>query len=85
VSVDRSQVSVVQVHPDAASLEADIEVVADRARQAYAQTLEVSTAVRVFGMPTDNIVRRLRQQAGSEVPLSIYPLHLGGFTGARER
>jgi hypothetical protein len=49
---DHSQVSVVQIHPDAASMEYHLEVVGDRARQAYAQTLEATTGIQVFGTPT---------------------------------
>lgn len=51
-----------------------------RADEAYAQTLEATTGIQVFGTPTGNILRMLQQQAGSGVPLSIYPHHLGGFT-----
>ena len=65
--------SVVQIHPDAASMEFHLDVVGDRARQAYAQTLEASTGIQVFGTPTERILRMLRQQAGSGVPLSINP------------
>jgi hypothetical protein len=81
---DRSEVTVVQIHPDAASMELHIGVVGDRARDAYAQTLEATTGIQVFGTPTGNILR-LRQQAGSGIPLTICPHHLGGFTRARER
>jgi hypothetical protein len=84
VNEDHSQVSVVQFHPDAASMEFHMGVVGDHARQAYAQTLEATTGIQVFGTPTGSILRMLQQQAGSGVPLSIHPLHLGGFTRARE-
>ena len=80
VNEDRSEVTVVQIHPDAASMEFHIGIVGDHARQAYAQTLAGTTGIQVFGTPTENILRMLRQQAGSGVPLSINPLHLGGFT-----
>jgi len=82
VNEDHSQVSVVQIHPDAASMEFHMEAVAGHARQAYAQTLEATTGIQVFGTPTENILRMLRQQAGSGIPLSINPLHLGGITRA---
>jgi hypothetical protein len=85
VNENRSEVTVVQVHPDAASMELHMGVVGDRARDAYAQTLEATMGIQVFGTPTENILRLLRQQAGSGIPLSIYPHHLGGFTRARER
>ena len=84
VNEDRSQVSVVQIHPGAASMEFHMQAVADHARQAYAQTLEATTSIQVFGTPTENILRMLRQQAGSGIPLSINPLHLGGFTRTRQ-
>jgi hypothetical protein len=84
VNDDRSEVTVVQIHPDAASLEFHMGIVSDRAREAYAQTLEATTGIQVFGTPTENILRMLQQQAGSGVPLSIYPHHLGGFTRTSE-
>jgi hypothetical protein len=84
VNESRSEVTVVQVHPDAASMEFHMGVVGDRAREAYARTLEATTGIQVFGTPTENILRMLGQQAGSGVPLSIYPRHLGGFTRAFE-
>jgi len=80
VNEARNEVTVVQIHPDAASLEFHMGMVADRAREAYAQTLEATTRIQVFGAPTESILRMLGQQAGSGVPLSIYPDHLGGFT-----
>jgi len=84
-SEDHREVAVVQVHPDAASMEFHLGIVGDRAREAYAQTLEATTGIQVFGTPTENVLRMLRQQAGSGLPLSIYPYHLGGFTRAPQR
>jgi hypothetical protein len=84
-SEDHSEVAVVQVHPDAASMEFHMGIVGDRAREAYAQTLEATTGIQVFGTPTEDVLRMLRQQAGSGLPLSIYPHYLGGFTRALQR
>ena len=81
---DHNEVTVVQVHPDAASLEFHMGIIGDRAREAYAQTLAATTGIQVFGTPTGNILRMLQQQAGSGVPLNIYPDHLGGFTRTPE-
>ena len=74
------EVTVVQVHPDAASMEAHMEIVRERALEAYAQTLEATVRIQVFGRPTDAILEILRQQAGSGVEISINGEHLGGFT-----
>ena len=85
VDEDGREVAVVQVHPDAASMEFHMGIVGDRAREAYAQTLEATTGIQVFGTPTGDVLRMLRQQAGSGLPLSIYPHYLGGFTRALQR
>jgi hypothetical protein len=84
VDEDRSQVSVVQIHPDAASMEFRLEVVGDHARRACAQTLAATTGIQALGTPAGSILRMPQQQARAGAPLSINPLHLGGFTRARE-
>jgi hypothetical protein len=80
------EVTVVQVHPDAASMEAHMEIVRERALAAYAETLDATIRVQVFGEPTPAIIETLRQQAGSGVEISVNGEHLGGFTrSAAER
>ena len=74
------EVSVVQVHPDAASMEAHMQIVRERAQAAYAETLDATVRVQVFGRPTQAIVEMLGQQAGSGVEISVNGEHLGGFT-----
>jgi hypothetical protein len=79
------EVTVVQVHPDAASMEAHMEIVRERAMQAYAETLDATVRIQVFGRPTDAILDALRQQAGSGVEISVNGEHLGGFTRSSAR
>jgi quinol monooxygenase YgiN len=74
------EVTVVQVHPDAESMEAHMRIVRDRAQEAYAQTLDATVRIQVFGEPTRAILDTLRQQAGSGVEISVNGEHLGGFT-----
>jgi len=74
-----TEVSVVQVHPNADSMAFHMEVVAERAAAAYAETVDATTGIPVFGTPDKAIVEMLRRQAGTGVPLSIKPHHLGGF------
>ena len=74
------EVTVVQVHPDAESMEAHMRIVRDRAQEAYAQTLDATVRIQVFGEPTQTILDMLRQQAGSGVEISVNGEHLGGFT-----
>jgi hypothetical protein len=74
-----TEVAVVQVHPDADSMAFHMEVVAERAAAAYAETVEATTGIEVFGAPSDGVLEMLRRQAGAGVPLRVKPLHLGGF------
>ena len=74
------EVTVVQVHPDAASMEAHMEIVRERAQAAYAETLDATVRIQVFGQATEAILETLRQQAGSGVEITVNGEHLGGFT-----
>jgi hypothetical protein len=57
-----------------------MELIAERAAAAYAATLEATTSIQVFGTPSTAILEILERQAGAGVPLTVKPLHLGGFT-----
>ena len=74
-----TEVAVVQVHPDADSMVFHMELIAERAASAYADTIDATTNIQVFGTPGGTITDMLRRQAGSGVPLRIKPHHLGGF------
>ena len=54
--------------------------VAERARAAYAETIDATTSIQVFGMPSTAILETLERQAGAGVPLRVWSCHLGGFT-----
>ena len=75
-----TEVAVVQVHPDADSMVFHMELIAERAASAYADTIDATTNIQVFGTPSGTVTDMLRRQAGAGVPMSIKPHHLGGFT-----
>jgi hypothetical protein len=75
-----TEVAVVQVHPDADSMFFHMELIAERAASAYADTIDATTNIQVFGTPSGTVTEMLRRQAGAGVPLSVKPHHLGGFT-----
>ncbi|HEX4323076.1 MAG TPA: hypothetical protein VHZ77_00435 [Gaiellaceae bacterium] len=75
-----TEVAVVQIHPDADSMAFHMEVVAERAAAAYAETVAETTSIQVFGTPGDAVLEMLERQAGAGVPLAVKPVHLGGFT-----
>lgn len=83
-SEDGTEVAVVQVHRDADSMEFHMEVVAERAARAYAETLDATTSIQVYGSPSDAVLEMLRRQAGAGVPLTVKRHHLGGFTRAEQ-
>ena len=75
-----TEVAVVQIHPDADSMLFHLELIAGRAASAYADTIEATTSIQVFGTPSDVVLETLRRQAGAGVALGIKPNHLGGFS-----
>jgi hypothetical protein len=79
VSEDGDEVTVVQVHPDTASLEAHMKIVRERAQEAYAETLDATVRIQAFGRPTAAILEAHREQAGNGVELSVSGEHLAGF------
>jgi hypothetical protein len=56
-----------------------LEVVGDRAAQAYAETLEATTSIEVCGEPSEAVLKMLQRQAGTGVPLTVKRYHLGGI------
>ena len=80
VNAEGTEVAVVQVHPDADSMAFHMGIISDRAAAAYAETVDMTTSIHVFGTPSNAVVELLRRQAGVGVPLDVKPHHLGGFT-----
>jgi hypothetical protein len=77
---EETEVSVVQVHPDTDSMAFHLGVVRERAERSYRETLDSTTSIQVYGTPTDAILEMLARSAGSGVPVTVKPRHLGGFT-----
>jgi hypothetical protein len=82
---EETEVSVVQVHPDADSFEFHMGVVRERASRAYEETLDATTGIQVFGTPTESIFEMLRRSAGTGVRYTVSPHHLGGFERSEAR
>ncbi len=52
----------------------------ERAEEAYAETLDRTDRIQVFGRPTEAILESVRQQAGRRVEIGFNDEYLGGFT-----
>jgi hypothetical protein len=76
---DGTEVEFVQVHPDTDSFENHLRVVECSGRT-YAETLEGTTSIRIYGTPSRAVLDVLSQSAGSGIPITLFPEHLGGFT-----
>jgi hypothetical protein len=68
------EVTVVQIHPDAASMEAHMEIVRERAQQAYAETLEATVRIQVFGDPPRAGGQRRGDQRQRRASRRVHPL-----------
>jgi hypothetical protein len=80
---EAEEVTVVQIHPDAESLRFHTEVVGERAARAYAETLDATLSIELYGDPGDELRATLRRQAGDRFRLTVKPHLLGGFTRTR--
>lgn len=75
-----SEVSVVQVHPDAASMALHMSVVREHITSAYEDLLEETTSIQVFGTLDETTRGMMQQLAGSGVPIVVKPEPIAGFT-----
>lgn len=77
---DSNEVTVVQIHPDAESMELHSRLIAERAAQAYGETLDATIRIQLYGSPSEQMLEMLRAQAGHGADVTVNPEHLGGFT-----
>lgn len=61
-----------------------VHVLARLSAPSYAETLERTTDIRIYGRPTEAVLEMLRRAAGPDVPITVLPVHLGGFTRREE-
>jgi quinol monooxygenase YgiN len=80
VSQDGTEVAVVQVHPDVASMQTHMQVAHEHITDAYMNLIGETTSIQVFGDLSDEARAIMQQLAGPGVPLHVKPSGLGGFT-----
>lgn len=79
---DGSEVSVVQVHPDAESMLLHMQVARQHIEQAIDEMLDVA-GFQIYGPPNESVLEMIKELSGSGAPISVKTLHLGGFTRLR--
>ncbi len=71
VNEDGTEVTTVQVHPDADSMDLQMRLIADRVEK-WQEFIEWNKmSILVCGAPSDAVLERMRQISGSGVPVSI--------------
>jgi quinol monooxygenase YgiN len=79
-----SKVSVVQVHPDAASMEFHMKVVSEHIRNAF-EYLETTESAQVYGTPSAALAEMLRKFADPRASETFMLVHEVGFTRTSAR
>jgi hypothetical protein len=79
VNDEGTELTFVQVHADADSLEHHQRVVHQHAGRQFAQLVDATTKLQIYGTPSDVILKRARQHATSGVAVTVNAEHLGGF------
>ncbi len=78
INEDHTELSMVQIHPDADSMKVHLQVAGDRIGEAVA--LAPTTGIEVHGTPGTAVQEVLRRNAESGVPVSVKAQHVAGFT-----
>ena len=79
LSEDETEVTVVQVHPDAESMLVHMGVAAKAIIKGADEQLETQE-IQIFGEPNETVLGMIEQLSQSGVPISVKPVHLVGFT-----
>jgi quinol monooxygenase YgiN len=80
VNEDGTELTIVQVHPDADSMLFHMQVARDHISEAHQSVLEKTERIDIYGNPSDTVLEMIRQVAEAEAPLNVKAHHLGGFT-----
>jgi quinol monooxygenase YgiN len=82
VNEDGTEMTIIQVHPDTASMDFHMQVLTDRLAEHVARALGPELIepkqVEYYGTPSESALEMDRQVAGLAV--NIKPLYVGGFT-----
>jgi len=74
---DGNHASIIHVFPDAQSLEFHLQGAGELAQKAFEYMDIVS--IDIYGRPSDSVLAKMQQIAGSGVVLNLKPQNLGGY------
>jgi quinol monooxygenase YgiN len=76
---DETEVSVVQVHPDADSMLTHMQVAKEHITEAT-ETLLSTKDIQIYGATNEAVAGMIGQLTQAGVPITVKPVHLDGFT-----
>ena len=76
---DKTEVSVVQVHPDADSMLTHMKVAREHISDAT-EDLLVTKDIQIYGPTNEAVVGMITQLTQAEVPVTVKAVHFDGFT-----
>jgi quinol monooxygenase YgiN len=80
-----NEVAIVQVHPDVDSMEFHMKLIREHVEQAFADFLEDTVGMQIYGVTSDSALQMM-EQLGGHAPLTVKRRGIGGFTrSAAER
>lgn len=80
VNEDGTRMTIVQVHPDAESMEFHMQTIGKHVGEAYDRFLDGTERIDVYGVPRGGVVAMINQLASMDEPLNISPRPVAGFT-----
>ena len=80
-SEDETEVSVVQVHPDADSMLTHMEVARQHITEAT-EDLIVTKDIQIYGPTNEAVLGMVTQLSQAGVPVAVKPVHFDGFIRA---
>jgi quinol monooxygenase YgiN len=84
VNDEGSRMTIVQVHPDAESMEFHMQTIGKHIGEAYDRFLDRSERIDVYGVPRGGVVEMIKQLASTDVPLNVSARPVAGFTRSTE-
>jgi len=76
VDEDGTEVSVVQVHPDADSMAFHMQLIAEHMGQVF-EFLDTTKSVQIYGAPSGALVEQIKQASEPGVPVIVKPEIVG--------
>ena len=76
------RMTIVQVHPDAESMDFHMQTIGRHVGEAYDRFLDGTERIDVYGIPRGGVVEMIRDLATTAAPLNVSARPVAGFTRA---